>query len=161
MKLKECNLIKIIWYKIKHSLDKKFIRVVTFVISKEFKRALFQYKGTQPLFCKKIRVDPMSVIKVKFDINLKSKKNKNTIDDPNLNTKSIKNVKYRINNKHKDFKEKNIANYLENCLKKVGDGFIQSINFLFLYLQTSIKTYLNLFFSQRISLLTWSHVLLN
>ena len=106
MKLKECNLIKIIWYKIKHSLDKNFIRVVTFVISKEFKRALFQYKGTQPLFCKKIRVDPMSIKKVKVDINLKSKKIKNTIDDPNLSTKSIKNVKYRINNKHKDFKEK-------------------------------------------------------
>ena len=52
-KLKECDLIKIIWYKIKHSLDKNFIRVITFAISKEFKRALFQYKGTKPLSCKK------------------------------------------------------------------------------------------------------------
>ena len=36
-------------------------------------------------------------------------------------------MKYKINNKHKDFKEKNIANDLENCLKKVVNGFIQSI----------------------------------
>ena len=126
-KPKECDLIKIIRYRIKHSLDKNFIRWITFAISKEFKRALFQYKGTQPLSCKKIRVDPMSIKKVKVDVNLKSKKIKNSIDDPILSTKSIKNVKYRVNNKHKDFKEKNIANDLENCLKKVGDGYVQSI----------------------------------
>ena len=88
-------------------------------------KELFQYKGTQPMHYRKIRVDPMSIKRVKVDINLNSKKIKNTINDPNL--KSIKNVKYRINNKHKDFKEKNIANDLENCLKKIGDGFIQSI----------------------------------
>ena len=82
MKLKECDLIKIIWYIIKHSLNKNFIGVVTFVISKEFKRALFQYKGTQPSSRKKTRVDPISIKKVKIvDVNLKSKKFKNTIDD--------------------------------------------------------------------------------
>ena len=58
-------------------------RVVTLVITKEFKIALFQYKGTQPMHCRKIRVDPMSIKRAKVDINLKSKKNKNTIDDSN------------------------------------------------------------------------------
>ena len=75
--------ITILLNKIKHSLDKNFIRVITFAISKEFKRALFQYKGTQQLSCKKIRVDPMSIKKVKVDTNLKSKKGKNAIHDPN------------------------------------------------------------------------------
>ena len=65
--------------------------------------------------------------KLKHDINLKSIKIKDTIDDPILSTKTIKNTKYRINNKHKEFKEKNIANDLENCLKKIGDGFVQYV----------------------------------
>ena len=123
--IKEHDIIKFVWYKIKHKLDKNFIRIVTVIVSNEIKRALFQYIGNQPMKCKKIRVDPVSIQKVKDDINVKSKKIKNTIDDPIVSTKTIKNTKYRVNNKHKEFKEKNIANDLENCFKKVGDGFVQ------------------------------------
>ena len=43
--------------------------------------------------CKKIRVDPVSIQKVEDDINVKSEKIKNTIDDPIVSTKTIKNTK--------------------------------------------------------------------
>ena len=69
----------------------------------------------------------MSIKNIKDDINVKSKKIKNTIDDPIVSTKTIKNTKYKVNNKHKEFKENNIANDLENCFEKVGDGFVQYI----------------------------------
>ena len=69
----------------------------------------------------------MSIKKVKDDINVKSKKIKNTVDDPIVSTKTIKNTKYRVNNKHKEFLDKNITNDLENCFEKVGDGFVQYV----------------------------------
>ena len=40
--------------KTKHKLDKKFIRIITVIISEKFKRALFQYIGKQPMKCKKM-----------------------------------------------------------------------------------------------------------
>ena len=108
--IKEHDIIKFVWYKIKHKLDKNFIRIISVIISNEINRGLFQYIGEQPMECKKIRVDPASIQKVKDDINVKNKKIKNTIDDPIVSTKIIKNTKYRVSNKHKEFKEKNIAN---------------------------------------------------
>ena len=123
---KKCELIKIISYKLTHMLDKNYQRSITAIFCEKFNRALFQYKGEQPKNHQRIRVDPLSIKKVKVDFNFKSKKIKNTINDPGLKTKTIKNTKYRLNNKQKDFKEKNLANDVENCLKKVGDGFIQS-----------------------------------
>ena len=59
------NLIK----KIK---KRKFIRIITVIVSNKTKRALFQYIGKQPMKCKKSRFDPMSVKQFKDDINVKS-----------------------------------------------------------------------------------------
>ena len=58
----------------KHSLNNNYISIVTVVMCNDFKRAVFQYKGEQPMKCHKIRVDPLSIEKVKLDINVKSKK---------------------------------------------------------------------------------------
>ena len=74
MKKKEHDIIKFVWYKKKHKLDKNFIIIVTVKVSNEINRALFQHIGEQPMKCKKIRVDPVSIQKVKDDINVKNNK---------------------------------------------------------------------------------------
>ena len=117
--IKEPGIVKFVWYKTKLKLDEKFFRIVTVIVSNKIKRALFQYIGKQPMKCKKIRVDPMSIKKVKDDINVKSKKIKNTVDDPIVSTKTIKNTKYRVNNKHKEFKEKILLMTWKTVLKKL------------------------------------------
>ena len=60
----------------------------------------------KPLPDLKIRVDRVSIQKVKNDINVKNKNIQITIDDPIVSTKVIKNTKYRVNNKHKELKKK-------------------------------------------------------
>ena len=73
----------LLYYNLKEIKNQhKFFKIVTVIISNEIKRALFQYIGKQPMKCKKIRVDPVSIQKVEDDINVKSKKIKNTNDDP-------------------------------------------------------------------------------
>ena len=76
----EHDIIKFVWYKKKHKLDKNFIIIVNVKVSNEINRALFQHIGEQPMKCKKIRVDTVSIQKVKDDINVKNNKIKNTID---------------------------------------------------------------------------------
>ena len=61
----------------------------------------------------KIRVNPVSIEKVKVNFSMKNK-NTNTIDGLHLKTTSIESFKYRLNNNEKDFENKNIANDLEN-----------------------------------------------
>ena len=123
----KCNLIKIISYSLKHMLDKNYTRLVTAIFCKEFNRALFQYKGQQPKNFQRIRVDPLSIKTVTDNSNVKSKKIKNTVGDPGLKSKTIKNAKYRLNFKQKEFKGQNLANDVENVLKKLGDGFVQNV----------------------------------
>ena len=107
--------------------DKNFSRLVTAVFCEEFKRALFQYKGEQPKNFQRIRVDPLTLKKVRTNFNINSKKIKNTVGDPGLKSKTIKNTKYRLNLRQNEFKELNLANDVENLLKKLGDGFVQNV----------------------------------
>ena len=72
--------------------DKNFSRLVTAIFCEEFKRALFQYKGEQPKNFQRIRVNPLTLKKVRTNFNINSKKIKNTVGDPGLKSKTIKNT---------------------------------------------------------------------
>ena len=57
----KCNLIKIVFFTVKHTQDKNYVGLKTAIFCVDCNRALFQYKAKQPKEFQEIRVDSLFI----------------------------------------------------------------------------------------------------